>query len=227
MQYQQESPIWGVWGERLYLMKTAQSQYSSAGPRQGSLDTDLGVNCSGVNSSARVAALVNVVAPAREPQSLMENEWMPHQDRVEAGLFREEPLPHCPPSPTIGSFSCKWGLQMVTVWVIQKALSWLVEMELLWLGSDWLANTWGYSWASLIGGQNLSPIGWVSILRALLQKPIQPAGVHRRRLGIPGFGLSLKCSKLEEPLQTMAARLQIWLWAQLPMKRPYWQIHSS
>lgn len=42
----------------------------------------------------------------------------------------------CPWS-LIGPSSCKWGIQILTVWLFQKALSWLVRMAPLWLvGED-------------------------------------------------------------------------------------------
>lgn len=54
------------------------------------------------------------------------------------------------PWPLISPCSCKWGLQIPTVWLVQNALSWLVRAELFWLVKA--VQLW-------LDGKRLNPIG--------------------------------------------------------------------
>lgn len=161
-------------------------------------------------------------SPGWETQSSMEAENALCGDRGEADLHREK----SPPWSLIDLFLCRWGLQILTIWLVQIVPSWLVRMQqLCFVGDD--ANE-DITVQFQLDREHLSPIGWILIPRALLIRvDFQTAEAQCRRVGSPVFGFSLKCSVHDRPLQTMAARLWLWIWAQLTTRSLFWQVYSS
>lgn len=93
----------------------------------------------------------------------------------------------------IGPPSCKWGLQILTVWLVQKALSRLVWMEVFWLVSEDANVTWAAQ--LLLVGESLSPVSWNTTPGTQIR-----AGSAGRNTGQTGFSLQCGCVSLEAPV---------------------------
>lgn len=132
------------------------------------------------------------------------------------------------PQFLIGSISCKWELHHCSfigpnssVLISQLCAFWVVIIEPLWLvGKDAKEDI---AVQLQLDVQGLSPISGNTIPGASLYGLAQPAGAYCTGWQ-PSCGFSLICSVHDRPLQTMAARLWLWIWAQLTTKSPSQQV---
>lgn len=156
----QKFPTWGtVRGETFFPVKTDQL-WNSMVMEQHSWEA-VGARQPGWGGLRFTAPVLQLQLGKR---SLLGTKSVLCGGRSEVGFYREERLP----SSSIDSFLCKWGLQILTVWMVQIALSLLVRMELLWLVGKDTNEDIALSAQLPLAGAGLQPFGWLTSVGALL-----------------------------------------------------------